>query len=325
MKISYKWLKEYIDIDISIEDLSKKITDSGVEVEEIIPLFPKLNNVVLAQITKIGKHPNADKLNVCEVDNGSEIFQVICGAPNVEKGQKVIFAQIGAILPNGLKIKKAKIRGVESFGMLCSKEELELEENSDGIWPLHSKHALGTDINLVLVEYKDYVLDLFITSNRPDCLSHIGIAREIAAFTNKTIKFPKIELIESSKDINDLATVEIEDEIGCPRYTARVIENVKIGESPEWLKTKLETIGIRAINNVVDVTNFILNEVGQPLHSFDYDKITGHKIVIKQSSPDQKFTTLDNKVRNIPENTVMICDAKEAIAIGGIIDRKSVV
>ena len=319
MKISYKWLKEYIDIDISIEELAQKITDSGVEVEEIIPLVAEFNNIVLGRVVSVSKHPNADKLSVCSVSTGGETFQVICGAPNVESGQTIPFAQLGAKLPNGIKIKKAKIRGIESFGMICSKEELGFEESSEGIWPLDSSEPLGTDINIVLAGHKDYIFDLFITSNRPDCLSHVGIAREVAAFTNKKVNLPEIRIKESSKYLtSQLIKVKIEYPAGCPRYAARVIQDVKIGPSPDWLTRKLETIGLRSINNVVDITNFVLNELGQPLHAFDYDKIEGHKIIVKNSLPGEKFTTLDEKIRELPENTVMICDARREVAIGGI-------
>lgn len=319
MKISYKWLKDYIDIDLSIEELAQKITDSGVEVEEIIPTLPPINNVVLAKVESLEKHPDADKLNICKINNGSEVFQVICGAPNVKEGQHIPFAMVGALLPNGLKIKKAKIRGVESYGMVCSKEELGIEEKSEGIWPLDVPHAIGTDINTVLEDVKDYIFDLFITSNRPDCLSHYGIAREVAAFTAKEARLPKIELNESpSLKVADSIKVDIEYPEGCPRYAARVIKGVKVGPSPQWLVEKLEAIGSRSINNIVDITNFVLNEVGQPMHAFDLAKIKDKHIIVKNSQEGNKFITLDEKERVLPKNTVMICDAEKEVAIGGI-------
>jgi phenylalanyl-tRNA synthetase beta chain len=253
------------------------------------------------------------------VNDGKETFQVICGAPNVQAGQLIPFAKIGTNFPNGLKIKKAKIRGIESQGMICSKEELGLEEKSAGIWALDSKKPLGSAINDVLEDYSDTVFDLFITSNRPDCQSHIGVAREIAAFTGKKVKYPKIELKESSSSVTqDLVKIDIKYPQGCPRYAARVIQGVKIAPSPDWLKQRLEAIGLRSINNVVDVTNFVLNEQGQPLHAFDFDLVKDQHIIVRESSPKQKFTTLDGKERVLPENTVMICDAEKAVAIGGI-------
>ena len=319
MKISYKWLKEYIDIDLSIDELAQKITDSGIEVEEIISLVPEYTNIVLGKVVQKEKHPDADKLSICKVSTGTEEFQVICGAPNVESGQMVPFAFTGAVLPNGMKIKKAKIRGVESYGMICSKEELGLEVKSDGIWPLETDQLPGTDINRVLENYHDYILDLFVTSNRPDCLSHIGIAREIAAFTGKKVKWPDTTVVESvTTRTEDNIDVFIGYNQGCPRYAARVIKNVKIGPSPDWLVQKLEAIGLRAINNVVDVTNFVLNELGQPLHAFDYDLIEDKKIIVRSSKKGEKFKTLDDKERVLPENTVMICDGKKPVAIGGI-------
>jgi len=318
MKISYKWLTDYIDIDISVDELAQKITDSGVEVEETIQRLPQFNNIVLGKVESVEKHPDADKLSVCMVSDGSASFQVICGAPNVKADQHVAFAKIGTHFPNGLKIKKAKIRGIESHGMICSKEELGLEDKSQGIWELDSDMLLGTDINDVLEAYNDTVFDLFITSNRPDCLSHIGIAREIAAFTAKKVNYPEINIKESSSRVEDLVKIDIEYPQGCPRYAARVIQNVKIGPSPQWLSQKLEAIGLRSINNVVDVTNFVLNELGQPLHAFDYDLVEDHHIIVKKSQPKQKFTTLDSKERILPDDTVMICDGKKAVAIGGV-------
>jgi phenylalanyl-tRNA synthetase beta chain len=319
MKISYKWLTEYIDIKLSVDELAQKITDAGIEVEEIITLGNDLNNVVVAKIESVEKHPDADKLKICGVNDGENVLQVICGAPNVKQGQIIPFARNGARLANGITIKKAKIRGVESNGMICSKEELGLELKSDGIWPLDTDLPLGSDFNIILNDCKDYILDLFVTSNRPDCLSHIGIAREVAAFTGQGVKYPEIKVNESdSTEINNLLKIKIEFPEGCPRYAARLISNVKIGPSPDWLKQKLERIGLRSINNVVDVTNYVLNEIGQPLHAFDYDLIKNHQVIVKKSRVDEKFTTLDNKTRQIPKDSVMICDAEKSVAIGGI-------
>ncbi len=319
MKISYNWLKEYIDIDLSVDELAQKITDAGLEVEEIVAPPVIDDAVVVGYVESIEKHPDADKLNICSVNVGHEIRQIVCGAPNVKAGQTVPVAGVGAKLPVGIKIKKAKIRGVTSFGMICSREELGLESHSEGIWPLDTDMAIGEPLQRFLEKKQDYILDLFITPNRADCFSHIGIAREIAAFTGKNVKLPPLSFVEKkSPATQDLIDVEIEYPKGCPRYAARVIQDVTIGESPEWLKTKLESIGQRSINNVVDITNFILNELGQPLHAFDYDQVEGHKIIVKKSSPGQKFTTLDSKERILPENTVMICDTEKPVAIGGI-------
>ena len=319
MKISYNWLKDYLDIDLSPEELAEQITNAGLEVEEIITTVQALNNVVVGKILSCEKHPDADKLSICKVSDGEEEFPVICGAPNVAVGQSIPFAKVGARLPVGLKIKKAKIRGVESMGMICSREELALEDHSNGIWALENAPAPGTDFNEVLKEHSDVIFDLFITANRADCFSHIGIAREIAAFVDKAIRLPEVTVKENAtKKITEALSVDIEYSAGCPRYAARVIENVSIGESPEWLRERLEAVGLRPINNVVDVTNYVLYELGQPLHAFDYDTIAGSRIIVRSSKAGETFVTLDDKERTLPENTVMICDAEKAVAIGGI-------
>ncbi len=319
MKISYNWLKEYLDIDLSPEDLAEQITNAGLEVEEIITTVQAVNNVVVGKILSCEKHPDADKLSVCQVSDGKDTYQVICGAPNVAAGQSIPFAMVGAKLPVGLKIKKAKIRGVESMGMICSREELALEEHSEGIWALEDAPEAGTDFNEVLRKKSDVIFDLFITANRADCFSHIGIAREIAAFVGKEVRLPQFSLIEkSSRGIEQALSVKIEYKEGCPRYAARVIENVTVGPSPDWLVERLEAVGLRSINNIVDITNYVLYELGQPLHAFDYDTIEGAEIVVKGSKSGDTFVTLDDKERKLPENTVMICDAQKPVAIGGI-------
>ncbi len=318
MKISLKWLKEYIDLDLDSNAIAQKLTDAGIEVEEIIERGPRLEKVVVGLVKEVNKHPDADRLSVCKVYDGSEDQQVICGAPNVQAGQHIPYAQLGSSLPNGLKIKKAKIRGVESFGMICSKEELGLEESSQGIWAIDGEFEPGTDFNAVMAPISDTIFDVFITPNRPDCLSHIGIAREIAAFTGKEIKLPPSTLKESAERAEDIVRVSIEDAEGCPRYCARVIRNVKVGPSPEWLVSKLEAVGLRSINNIVDVTNFIMMESGQPMHAFDLDYIEGNHIIVRKAGKQSTFTTLDDKQRKLSPETVMICDAEKEVAIGGI-------
>ncbi len=319
MKISYNWLKDYLDIDLNPRELADKITDAGLEVEEIIHTVQPVNNVVVGKVRTLRKHPDADKLSICTVFDGTEEHQVICGAPNVAEGQTIPLAKVGARLPNGLKIKKAKIRGVQSFGMICSREELGLETHSEGIWELDDKWDAGADINDVLKSHSDIIFDLFITANRADCFSHIGIAREIAAFLDKKVTFPEITLKETAEAaIDEMLRVSIDYPQGCPRYMARVIRNVRIQPSPDWLVQRLEAVGLRSINNVVDVTNYVLYESGQPLHAFDYDTIEGAEIRVRGAKKDERFTTLDDKERTLPENTVLICDARKAVAIGGI-------
>ena len=319
MKITYNWLKEYIDFKETPQELADKLTAAGFEVEELIPLVKPFSGVVTGFVGKVEKHPNADKLSVCTVSDGTESFQVICGAANVAEGQTVPFAQTGAVLPGGFKIKKAKIRGVESFGMICSKEELGLETKSEGIWALETAEKPGLDFYQLLNSNADYVYDFFITPNRPDCLSMIGIAREVAAFTGNSIKYPEKSLREdSTQNVSDHVSIHIHDEEGCPRYAARVIKNVTLSASPEWMQQRLSAVGIRPINNIVDITNYVLMETGHPLHAFDLSEIKGSEINVRSSKPEEKFTTLDEKERQLPENTVLICDSERAVAIGGI-------
>ncbi|MGD9486895.1 MAG: phenylalanine--tRNA ligase subunit beta [Calditrichaceae bacterium] len=319
MKLSYDWLKKYIDFNYSPDELADKLTNLGIEVEEINTLIPEFSGVVVGNVKSVNKHPDADKLSVCTVSDGEEDFQVICGAPNVAEGQLVPFAKVDAVLPNGMKIRKAKIRGVVSFGMICSKQELGIETASDGIWALEDPVTTGDDFYKILAEKQDHILDLFITPNRPDCMSIVGVAREISAITGNKLRLPEINLAENSAlKAADLASINIQSADGCPRYAARVIKNVKIDESPEWIKEKLQAVGIRSINNVVDITNYVLMELGHPLHAFDLDNIYGSEINVRFSAPGEKFVTLDEKERELPEKTVMICDRSKAVAIGGI-------
>lgn len=319
MKVTYNWLKEYVDFSLTPQELAAQLTEAGFEVEEWRPLIPQFSGVVVGKVEKVDRHPQADKLSVCEVSTGLEKFQVICGAPNVTAGQIVPFAQIGAMLPIGLKIKKAKIRGVESFGMICSRQELGLEKASDGIWPFEQSFPLGKDVFELLAAEQDYIFDLNVTPNRPDCLSMFGIAREISAITGQPLRFPDIGLKEDAgKPVESYIRIEIEDTAGCPRYAGRIIHGVRIDDSPVWLQKRLEAVGLRPINNIVDITNFVLMELGHPLHAFDLSQISDNKIQVRASKAGEKFTTLDSKERLLPENTVMICDTQRPVAIGGI-------
>ncbi len=319
MKVTYRWLKEYVDFDESAAQIADKLTNAGFEVEELRPLVQPFHGVVVGRVTNVAKHPNADKLSVCTVETPQGAFQVICGAPNVADGQTVPFAQVGAELPNGFKIRKAKIRGVESFGMICSKEELGMEKQSDGIWAFEQNWPLGDDVYRLLSSQQDYLFDFFITPNRPDCLSVTGIAREVAALTGGTLKMPQPNVPEeTAKKIGDTVSVTVEDEEGCPRYAARLIRDVQIKPSPAWMQERLDAVGIRPINNIVDITNYVLMELGQPLHAFDLSQISGSEIIVRSSAPKERFITLDDKERELPENTVLICDSEKAVAIGGI-------
>jgi phenylalanyl-tRNA synthetase beta chain len=318
MKVSYNWLKEYVDFDFTPDELSEHLTMVGFEVEEVIELVPRFENIIVGKVLTREKHPNADKLSICTVDTGTEQLQVICGAPNVAAGQTIPFAPVGSVLPNGLQIRKAKIRGTESFGMICSEEELGLAEKSDGILELPEEWPVGADVYAKMSGKQDYVFDLSITPNRPDAMNMIGIAREVAAIAGTKLRLPEIKVPESSEKIDGKVAVVIENPEGCPRYAARIIKNVTVGPSPEWMAERLSAAGVRPINTVVDVTNYVLLELGQPLHAFDYDEIRGSKIIVRDSAKGEKFTTLDEKERELPEGTVMICDAERAVAVGGI-------
>ncbi|MHB2152927.1 phenylalanine--tRNA ligase subunit beta [Calditrichota bacterium GD2] len=319
MKVTYRWLKDFVDFEESAEEIARLLTEAGLEVEEVIPMVQRFTDVVVGKVLEVNKHPNADKLSVCKVQTDKETFQVICGAPNVRAGQLVPFAMVGATLPNGMKIKKAKIRGVESYGMICSREELGLEQHSDGIWAFDEDYQPGTDVYALLSQEQDWIIDIAVTPNRGDCLSVYGIAREVAALTGRPLKElqPQVkeELAESADQI---IKINIHDPDGCPRYAGRVIRNVKIGPSPKWMQKRLMAVGFRPINNIVDITNYVLAEIGHPLHAFDLKFIKGNEINVRPSKEGDVFVTLDDKERRLPENTVMICDAERPVAIGGI-------
>ncbi|MGQ9798028.1 MAG: phenylalanine--tRNA ligase subunit beta [Ignavibacterium sp.] len=319
MKISLNWLKQYIDLsDLTTKDIVDKLTMSGLEVEDVIDENELYKNFIVAEVKSVSKHPNADKLSVCEVFDGKETLQVICGAPNVAADQKVVFAPVGTLIPNGnFQIKKAKIRGVESNGMICAEDELLLSEDHSGIMVLDSTLQAGKPITEAL-NLNDVIFEIAVTPNRPDALSHIGVARDLSAIFNRELHLPEIVLKESKTKASEIASVEILDQKNCLRYSAKVVLNVQIKESPEWLKTRLAKIGLRPINNVVDVTNFILHELGQPLHAFDLNLLEDKKIVVKSTEQEKEFVTLDSKVRKLPKNTLMICDAKKEVAIAGI-------
>ena len=319
MKISLNWIKDYINLDgISTEEIVEKLTMSGLEVEDYVDQNKKYSGIVVGLVKDVIKHPYADKLTVCTVFDGKIDLQVVCGAPNVKESQNVVFAPIGSIIPKGnMEMKKVKIRGVESLGMICAEDELELSSDHSGIMILSNELTAGIAISDAL-KLNDVILEVAITPNRPDALSHIGVARDLSAIFHRDLRIPKLDFLESQQDVNQLARVEIEDKINCPRYSAKVVTGLRIKESPDWLKNKLTKIGLRPINNVVDVTNFILHELGQPLHAFDLDQVGGKKIIVKSLKDELKFTTLDSKERMLPSGTLMICDGKREVAIAGV-------
>ena len=319
MKISYNWLKDFVDFDISPDDLAESLSMAGFEVDSVDKKGVNIENVVVGKVLKKEKHPNADKLSVCTVDvQNSEPLTIICGAPNVDAGQHVPVAKVGAVLPNGMKIRKAKIRGVVSYGMICSKAEMGLTEKSDGIWVLPDGLEIGISLGNALNFETDYVLDIGITPNRPDGMNHIGIAREVAAIAGATLNVPTPNFSESAENIDDFVTVEIDCPESCPRYSARLIRNINIGPSPDWMVRRLEAVGMRSINNVVDITNYVMLETGQPLHAFDFKFVSGGKIVVRESREGETFVTLDEKSHKLQQGTVLICDAEKPVALGGI-------
>ena len=319
MLISLNWLKQYIDLDgIEINEMENALTMIGQEVEKIEVLGENLENVVTAQIIEKEMHPDSDHLTICKVDNGKEILQIVCGAPNHKAGDKVVLAQVGAKLAPDFVIKKGKIRGVESNGMLCSKEELNIGKDSDGIMILPEDTPVGVPMKEYL-GINDTVFELEITPNRPDCLSHIGIARELGAYYNKEVKYPSFVInSESSEKTADNISVEIEDSNLAKRYVARIIKNVTVKESPKWLKERVESIGIRSINNIVDASNFIMMELNQPNHTFDLDKIEGGKIVVRAGHENEKLVTLDEQERELNSDDIVISDGAKAVALGGV-------
>jgi phenylalanyl-tRNA synthetase beta chain len=323
MKVSYKWLKELVDFDWSAEELADKLTFAGLEVESIEPWGTSLDKVIVGQVKKIEKHPDAEKLSVCLVDTGTEVLQIICGAKNVKAGMKAPLALIGARLPADLQIEKVVLKGVESYGMLCSEKELGIGEESEVIMILEPDTKIGEPLSDAL-DLEDFILYIDITPNRPDALSMIGIARDVSALSGSKLEKPEFQLKEIEESASKWIEVVIDDPIGCPRYAARVIKDVKIGKSPFWLRRRLECCGMRAINNVVDATNYVLLETGHPLHAFDYNLLSalsgkkGKRILVRRAKEKEKFFTLDGIERTLNPEVLLITDENKPVAIAGI-------
>ncbi len=317
----YKWLCDYVNMDIPPEQLAQKLIMTGSAVDGLKELGRGLDNVIVGRLDSIKKHPDADKLSVCEVNIGSETLQIVCGANNIFEGALVPVAMIGASLPNGIKISKSKLRGVFSFGMLCSGLELGISDypgaDVDGIMIIREETPLGTPLR-DLLGLNDTVLDIEVVANRPDCLSIVGVARECAASLGKELTLPDTSFNENGGVISDYVKVEVEATDLCQRYIARAVKNVKIGPSPKWLKDRLITAGVRSINNIVDITNLVMLELGQPMHAFDHKDIRGGQIIVRRAEDNETITTLDSKERNLSSDMLMICDAQGAIGIAGV-------
>ena len=324
MLVSTKWLKEYVNIEgIPVHELAEKITRSGIEVDAVIDRSQGMTNVVVGHVLECAQHPDADKLRICQVDVGSETTQIICGAPNVAQGQKVIVARPGAVLPGNFKIKKAKLRGEESHGMICSLQELAIEwklvpkEYAEGIYVLPEDAEVGANA-LPILGLDDTVFEFDLTPNRSDALSMLGVAYEVGAILSEEVKFPESTYEKSTEKAEDVFNLRVDAKEENPMYIAKVIKNIKVAESPLWLQNRLMASGIRPHNNVVDITNFVLMEYGQPLHAFDYDRLGTGEIVVRLAEEGEKITTLDDTERTLKAHHLVITNGKEPVALAGV-------
>ncbi|MBN2789339.1 MAG: phenylalanine--tRNA ligase subunit beta [Candidatus Delongbacteria bacterium] len=319
MKISAKWLKDYIDFDIdasNANEIAHRLAILGFESEAVEYVNKNYENFVVGKVLECSKHPDADRLTVCKVNVGDEDLQIVCGAPNVKEGQTVPVALVGAQFPD-FKIKKAKMRGIESNGMICAEDELGLSDNHDGIMVLDDKYNPGTPLK-DLFGFEDHVFDLEVTANRADALGYLGFGREFAFLTGKKLQIPEFELKESNVKIEDNINIEIQDTDACPRYSARLIKDITVKDSPKWLQEKLIAVGLRPINNVVDITNFVLMETGHPLHAFDFNDIAGKKIIVRKAKNGEEFTTLDDNKLKLNDDILLICDVEKPVALAGV-------
>ncbi len=323
MKLPLKWLKDYTDINVTPKEYADALTMSGSKVEEIITLGDDISKVVVGRITSIEKHPDSDHLQICQVDVGNEAIQIVTGAQNVKVNDLVPVALDGSLLPGGKEIKKGKLRGVESCGMMCSIGELNVSKEEfpnaieDGIFILEGDPEPGTDIKKIL-GLDETVIDFEITSNRPDCFSIIGLARESAATFDKEFNIPEIKVQELGDSVQGKASVEIKAPELCSRYAARIVTDVKIEPSPDWMKERLKASGVRPINNIVDITNYVMLEMGQPMHAFDLEYLKGHQIIVRKAEDGEKMKTLDDQDRVLDSSMLVIADADRAVAVAGV-------
>ena len=329
MKVSYSWIKDYLNVELNALDCAKVLTDTGLEVEgiqEVESVKGGLKGLLVGEVLTCEQHPNADRLRITSVDIGIEIVQIVCGAPNVARGQKVIVASVGTLLYDdkgvSFKIKKGKIRGENSLGMICSSDEIGLGGGHDGILELDASAVNGTPASTYFKLESDTVFEIGLTPNRSDAMGHLGVALDLRA--GLAAQGTKLELCRPSLEAfkvdntNHAIEVEVTDAAACPRYAGLTMTGIKVASSPDWLRKKLEAIGLTPINNVVDITNYVLHETGNPLHAFDAAKIKGNKIVVKTLKNDQKFTTLDEQERKLTTNDLMICNSEEAMCIAGV-------
>lgn len=335
MKISLNWLRDYIELPLSVDEISVLLTDIGLEVEDVEDyesLKGGLQGLVVGHVVEREKHPDADKLSVCKVDVGTDILQIVCGAPNVASGQKVIVALVNSkIYPTSgepFVIKKAKIRGVESFGMICAEDEIGLGESHDGIMVLPDETPIGTLASSVFSIYTDKIIEIGLTPNRSDAHSHLGVARDLLAAYNYrnslslSLKNIDTKYIKSENKHSDFK-ISIDNEQACSKYFGAILENITVKESPQWLQNRLKAIGQKPVNNVVDVTNFVLHELGQPLHAFDLNKVEGQEIIVKNVAQNTEFVTLDGNAIKLNDTDLMICNANEGMCIAGVYGGKT--
>ncbi|MGM0439699.1 MAG: phenylalanine--tRNA ligase subunit beta [Chlamydiota bacterium] len=320
MKLPLSWLKEYVEIEHSPEEVAHLLTMAGLEVDAVEYYRPPFTGVVVGEVLETTPHPDADKLCQAKVFDGQETHDLICGAPNCRPGLRTAFAKVGGVLKDAkgkdFKIKKSKIRGIESYGMLCSGSELQLTDEHNGILELGTEYPLGADLSL---QFSEVVFEISLTPNLGHCNSVLGIAREFAALTGSPLKIHPSHVVEDEQEsIHKLAQVLVEDRQHCLRYGCRVLKDVCIGPSPLWLQTKLMHCGVRSVNNVVDITNLVMMELGQPIHAFDYDLISGHQVTIRAAKPGEKLITLDGVERSLNEESLLICDHEKPLALAGI-------
>ncbi len=325
MKVSLNWLKDYVDIKSKPNQLARELTLRSLEVNTIEKKGELYEKLVVGKVLKVEKHPGADRLSVVKVDMGKKLLEIVCGAPNIREGQKVVVAKAGSSVfsANGEKItiKKVNIRGVKSEGMICSEKELGLGEDQTGIMILDPRTNIGKRLSEVVLT-TDTVFDLEVLANRPDCMGHQGVAREIAAIYGEKLKLPEYDIKDKPKgDLN--LTVKINNKKSCPRYSALILSHVEIKDSPEEIKRRLEAVGIRSLNNIVDITNYLMMDTGQPTHAFDYEKILGQKMVIREAKANEKMTTLDDKGRKLQKGMLVITDDKRNIDLAGIMGGKN--
>jgi phenylalanyl-tRNA synthetase beta chain len=316
MRVPFNWLKEFTPLSASPEDVAEMLTMRGLEVEALEQITPTFTEVYVGKVVDVEKHPSADRLSLCRVDTGTEVLPIVCGAPNVAKGQKVPVAVPGARLGGSFTIEKRKLRGVESFGMLCSEKELDLSDEESGIFVLPEDVRIGEALGNIL-EINDHVLEINVPPNRGDCLSVLGIAREAAAAYGLTVTLPAFTLVEQD-DIGGSIDLSIADTEACPRYVLRVIRDVSLVMGPYWMRSRIIKCGMRPINAIVDVTNYIMLELGQPLHAFDYDRIGSKRIEVKVADRESSFRTLDGTDRKLEKGDVLICDGNGPVALAGV-------